>query len=280
MPEPATLDHAGLAEALLPAVLAAGRVQLACFASGVTVERKADKSPVTVADRQSEELLLDGLAKAAPAIPVIAEELASAGALPAIGRTFFLVDPLDGTREYIAGSKEFSINIGLIADGRPVFGLIYAAALGWLQVTTGAAKVIEADLEPAARFAGLRQLATRTVHTREPQRERLVGVTSRTFKSKQAEAFLERIGAVERKPIGSSLKFCLLARGDADVYPRFGTISEWDTAAGHALLAAAGGAVTTMDGQDLTYGRADAGFVNPPFMAWGRRSLVALLAPS
>jgi 3'(2'), 5'-bisphosphate nucleotidase len=247
-------------------------VQLAHFAAGVSVERKADKSPVTAADRESEAVLLAGAASVMPGVPVIAEEAVGTGRIPAIGRRFFLIDPLDGTREYIEGSREFTINVGLIQDGFPVFGILYAPAMAWLFMTVAPDRAVEADVAPDSAARSIAELAAKEVRTREPDPARLVGVTSRSYKSSKANAFLERIGARERSPIGSALKFCLVARGDADVYPRYGSISEWDTAAGHAILVAAGGAVTRLDGQDLRYGKPD--FLNPPFIAWGRRSIV------
>ena len=276
MLDPKRLDHARLADALLPSILGAGRIQLDHAAAGIKAESKADRSPVTAADRESEELLLAALAAAAPGVPVIAEEAAAAGHLPSTGAAFFLVDPLDGTREYVAGSKEYTVNVALVVDGAPVFGIIYAPAMAWLFMTVGAQRSIEAEVAPDAAVSRLSELTVKEVRTRDPVPDALIGVASRSYKSAKAAAFLDRLGVRQRKPIGSSLKFCLVARGDADVYPRFGAISEWDTAAGHALLLAAGGAVTTLDGRDLRYGKLETKYVNPPFVAWGRRSLIVV----
>jgi 3'(2'), 5'-bisphosphate nucleotidase len=272
-----SLDHSQLADALLAAVLSAGNAILHHRRAGVAVETKSDASPLTAADREAEAIIMDALATAEPGVPVVAEEAASAGALPDIGTAFFLVDPLDGTREFIAGRHEFTVNIGLVIDRAPQFGMIYAPALGRLFATTGSARAVEAVVPAAASVSGLAALTLEPIRTREPDPERLTAVASRSHRSRALEDFLMKWPVSEHKSIGSSLKFCLVARGEADLYPRLGTTSEWDTAAGHAIVTAAGGTVTMLDGTPLTYGRANASYRNPDFVAWGRRSMLSLL---
>jgi 3'(2'), 5'-bisphosphate nucleotidase len=272
-----SLDHSRLADALLAAVLSAGNAILHHRRVGITVETKSDASPLTAADREAEEIIMNALAAAEPGIPVVAEEAASAGALPAIGASFFLVDPLDGTREFVGGSDDFTVNIGLVVDRVPQFGMIYAPALGRLFATTASTCAVEAALLPGASVSDLEALRPEPIRTREPQPGRLTAVASRSHRTPELERFLTRLPVSEHKSIGSSLKFCLVARGEADLYPRLGPTSEWDTAAGHAIVAAAGGAVTRLDGSPLTYGRASARYCNPDFVAWGRRSLLSLL---
>ena len=266
-------EYQRLAEALLPAILEAGRVEMRHFRSGVAVQRKADESPVTVADHEAEAVLIEVLARAAPGVPVIAEERAAAGAVPTIGASFFLVDPLDGTKEFIAGRDEFTINVGLVVDRRPVFGIVYAPARGQLFVTQGPGLPVEAQIwpdEPPPRLDSARFMP---IKTREPSSKGLVALQSRSH-SAVGEAFLEKLPILECRRLGSSLKFCLIARGEADVYGRIGPTCEWDTAAGHAILAAAGGRVTNLAGDDLTYGHAARKFTNPEFVAWGCNPLI------
>lgn len=270
-------DHSRLADALLAAVLSAGEAILHHRRAGVAVETKSDASPLTAADREAEAIIMNALATAEPGVPVVAEEAASAGALPAIGAAFFLVDPLDGTREFVAGSDDFTVNIGFVVDGVPQFGMIYAPALGRLFATTGTECAVEAALPPGASVSDLAALRAEPIRTREPEPGRLTAVASRSHRTLDLEHFLTRLPVSEQKSIGSSLKFCLVARGEADLYPRLGPTSEWDTAAGHAIVTAAGGAVTRLDGTPLTYGRASARYCNPDFVAWGRRSLLSLL---
>ena len=272
-------DHTRIVDALLASVLAAGREQLGHRASGPVVARKADASPVTAADERSEAIILAAIARAMPGVAVVAEEAMSRGEAPSLGATFFLVDPIDGTREYIAGSDDFCINIALVEDARPVLGIIYAPAKRWLCVTAGERAAVEADVDAGARAARIGDLATRPLHTRRPQPDALVAIASRSDRDPRIETFLTALGVAERRSIGSALKFCVLARGEADVYPRFGRINEWDTAAGHAILAAAGGCVTAADGRDLAYGKASEGYRNPAFVAWGSRALVRPFDP-
>uniref|UniRef100_UPI0035A9AB63 3'(2'),5'-bisphosphate nucleotidase CysQ n=1 Tax=Ancylobacter mangrovi TaxID=2972472 RepID=UPI0035A9AB63 len=256
--------------------LEAGRVILGVYATDFAVETKADSSPVTAADQRAEAVILAGLKTLAPDIPVIAEEECAAGRMPATGRTFFLVDPLDGTKEFLARNGEFTVNIALIEDGAPVAGVVYAPALGVLYAggPEGAfkARVVDGLLAEEARI---------DVRDAPPA---LKAVGSRSHGSQETVAWLARFPQVSFVSAGSSLKFCLLAEGAADIYPRFGRTMEWDTAAGDAVLRAAGGLVTTCDGRPLTYNKReqahDAPFANPHFLAFGDRRLIeAAIAP-
>jgi 3'(2'), 5'-bisphosphate nucleotidase len=268
-------DYRGLVEALLPAVLAAGRIEMRHFKSGVEVSTKADTTPVTVADHEAEDVLTAALHHAMPGVPVIAEEAVAAGLIPATEDAFFLVDPLDGTRAFIKGSPEFTINIGLVVAQRPVFGIIYAPALNELYATVGPRESVEAEIAPDDTAETLTSAKLTRLATREPDREALVAFASRSHASQSTDEFLERLPIAEKRKASSSLKFCLIARGEADLYARLGQTSEWDTAAGHAILAAAGGCVTTLEGEPLLYGKRDGGFANPHFIAWGREPLLS-----
>lgn len=267
-------DCRRLVDALLPAVLAAGRIEMRHFAAGVEVQTKADTTPVTVADHEAEAVLTEALLKVSPGVPVIAEEAVAAGRVPAIVDAFFLVDPLDGTRAFIKNSPEFTINIGLVEAQRPVFGIIYVPALEQLFVTLGPGEAVEARIAPDAQVAGLAECELTPLRTREPDPNALIAFASRSHASDTTEAFLKRLPIAEKRKASSSLKFCLIARGEADLYARLGQTSEWDTAAGHAILEAAGGSVTTVDGGPLRYGKTDKSFANPHFVAWAREPLL------
>ncbi len=266
-------DVRSLAEGLLGVALAAGRLQMAYFARGVRAEQKPDLSPVTVADRESEAVILAGLARIAPGVAVVAEEQCATGGTPDVPSTFFLVDPLDGTKGFIGGRTEFTINIALVADRRPVFGLLYAPAQADFSVTLGPDLAVNAHLDPRSQVRSLDECSLRVINTRVPDPQRLRALTSQAHDNTATQRFLDSYGVVERRALASSLKFALLARGEADLYPRLGPTSEWDTAAGHALLVAAGGSVTTLDGEPLLYGHAERGFANCAFVAWGKGPL-------
>lgn len=249
------------------AALDAGRAILDIYHSGPTTTYKADCSPVTEADERAEAIILDALRQASPDIPVVAEEAAAAGGVPDIaGGRFILVDPLDGTKEFIDRRDEFTVNIALIEDGVPVVGVVYAPALG---------VAYAGDKSGACRLAISEDFV---VNRREPIFVRPVppapvAVASRSHNTPETDRFLNDHAISDVCSIGSSLKFCLVAEGRADVYPRFGRTMEWDTAAGDAVLRAAGGATLTLDGRLLTYGKVrqtgDADFANPSFVAWG-----------
>jgi 3'(2'), 5'-bisphosphate nucleotidase len=277
-----TLEFAALADALLPAVLEAGALEMRYFRNGVAVNHKKDASPVTAADQEAEAILLAALHRVAPNIPVIAEEAASAGNIPTIGSEFFLVDPLDGTREFVSGSEDFTVNIALVRDGSPYFGIVYAPATGQLFIGLGNTCEPEAAIEVqvpkgVTSVRHLAELNPRAISCRTADLAALTVVSSRSHRTAEVEEFLSPFNVRERRHVGSSLKFVTVARGDADLYPRIGSINEWDTAAGHAVLVAAGGAVTTFEGRPLTYGKVAAKFLNPDFIAWGSADLAKRL---
>lgn len=267
-------EYRGLVEALLPAVLAAGRIEMRHFKTGVEVATKADTTPVTVADHEAEEVLTQALHRASPGVPVIAEEAVAAGRVPVTQDAFFLVDPLDGTRAFIKGSPEFTINIGLIVERQPVFGIIYAPALEQLFATVGPHESVAMAIAPDSDGVELASGKLTRLATREPDRKALVAFASRSHAAQSTDEFLKHLPIAEKRKASSSLKFCLIARGEADLYARLGETSEWDTAAGQAILTAAGGCVTTLDGRPLTYGKKEAGYANPHFIAWAREPLL------
>jgi len=265
-----------LAGALIEATLAGGRAVMAVYAGDFAVDWKNDDTPVSAADRQAEDIIVAMLARAFPDIPIVAEEAVAAGRVPEFGREFFLVDPLDGTKEFIRRNGEFTVNIGLIENGVPVAGVVLAPALQRVFVAAEGrafAGSVDADCSKVADLAAIsvRQLQNAPV-----------AVASRSHLTPETEAALKKAGAAERRSIGSSLKFCLVAEGEADFYPRLGPTMEWDTAAGDAVLRAAGGKVTTTDGAPLTYGKTQVAgmrdFENPFFYAVGDESLLARMA--
>ena len=226
------------------------------------IERKADASPVTAADRSAEALILAGLAHAAPGIPVVAEEEVAAGQLPDLADRFFLVDALDGTKEFISGGTDYTVNIGLIECGVPTLGVVYAparATVYWGDTLVGTAW--RATHPPH----GTRRPAVR-ITVRQPKSS-LCAVASKSHNTPETEAWLRAAAIDRRVSIGSSLKFVLIAAGEADVYPRPAPTMEWDTAAGDAVLRAAGGRVLDLDGKSLVYGKPQ--FFNPGFLATG-----------
>jgi 3'(2'), 5'-bisphosphate nucleotidase len=235
----------------------AGVVLMQHYRGEVEVRAKADASPVTIADEAAEALILDGLRQLTPDIPIVAEEEVAAGRIPAVDQAaFWLVDPLDGTKEFIHQRGEFTVNIALIEGRAPVMGVVVAPAIDktWSGIVGGGATM--------RTVSGKSPIAARAA---EPGA--LVAVASRSHSDAETEAFLDEAGVVERTSAGSSLKFCLVAEGKADLYPRFGPTMEWDTAAGHAVLAAAGGSVTMRDGQPFLYRKPE--FRNPGFIARG-----------
>lgn len=270
---PAAVPDDELIEALLAPAVAAGRAALDIYRAGFTVTQKADQSPVTAADHASERIILEHLGRLAPAVPVVAEEAAAAGSIPQVGEEFFLVDPLDGTKEFIHRRGEFTVNIALIRRRVPVLGVVYAPVGGVLyagNVATGRA------------FRCSHPADATTSGPREPLRVRpvpaagITAVVSRSHSTPETDAYLRHYTISDRVSVGSSLKFCLVAAGEADLYPRLGPTMEWDTAAGHAVLAAAGGKVLAPGGEPLAYGKP--GFRNSFFIASGALSPVPLAA--
>lgn len=264
--EPDALGAA--ARRLADIAVAAGAAIMRIYAAPVEAERKADGSPLTAADLAAEEVIAAGLARDFPGIPVISEEAAPAAAgLGAQGETFLLVDPLDGTKEFLSRNGEFTVNIAIVAGGRPRAGVVYAPALGRLWLGAAGAGAEVAEVPPQAGTLG--GAPRRPIRVRPRPATGLVAVASRSHLDQETQAFLATLPIADRRFRGSSLKFCLIAEGEADVYPRFGPTMEWDTAAGHAVLEAAGGRVTTPEGAPLLYGKAAAGYRNGAFIAWG-----------
>lgn len=262
-------DFEGLAHALIPVAQQAGAAIMRHYRAGVATEYKDNWSPVTAADRDAEAIILAALARILPGVPVIAEEEAAAGRIPTIGREFLLVDPLDGTREFINRRDEFTVNIALVEAGVPTFGLVYAPATQALHVTLAPDRAAQGRLDPDAAAATSPPLAPAVA--RQVDMGGLVVLASRSHMDDETRAFIARHNVKATRNAGSSLKFCTIADGDADLYPRFGPTMEWDTAAGHAVLVAAGGTMTKLDGSPFLYGKAADGYLNPGFLAWGRR---------
>jgi 3'(2'), 5'-bisphosphate nucleotidase len=235
----------------------AGAAILAVRARGFAVECKADHSPVTEADHAAEAIIVAGLRAATPDLPVIAEEEAAAGRITTPTAAFWLVDPLDGTREFASGKDEFVVNIGLVRDGGMALGVVFIPAL--CEMFSGI----------VGRGAWKRDSAGETaIHTRAPPAEGLTVVASRLHgDTARIDALLAGRRVARTLNYGSALKFCRLAEGVADLYPRFGRTMEWDTAAPQAVLEAAGGRVVTTDGMTLRYGKP--GWENPHFICWG-----------
>ncbi|MCG5482149.1 MAG: 3'(2'),5'-bisphosphate nucleotidase CysQ [Sinorhizobium meliloti] len=248
--------------------LAAGQAILEIYRAGPAVTYKADASPVTDADHRAEQIILADLAAAFPDIPVVAEEEVAAGHVADIaGTRFFLVDPLDGTKEFVERNSHFTVNIGLIESGAPVAGVVYAPALGLIySAAAGMAK--KAAVEDGQVTGEWTTIGCRRCG------DRPMALTSRWHNSPETISFLTDQGISDHEAVGSSLKFCLLAEGIADIYPRFSRTMEWDTAAGDAILRAAGGQTLTMAGNPLGYGKRnqpdDVDFANPWFISRGR----------
>jgi 3'(2'), 5'-bisphosphate nucleotidase len=235
----------------------AGREILKVYNTAFAVATKADDSPVTAADHAAERLILEAIrAEITDAFPVVGEEAFAAGAIPEVaGRPFWLVDPLDGTKEFVRRNGEFTVNIALIEAGKPALGVVHAPVLG-------------------ATFWGSRHGSfaedggrTRQIHCRNAPAKGLTALISRHHAMPEEETYLARYAIANKIVAGSSLKFCRIAEGKGDIYPRFGRTKEWDTAAGHAVLMCAGGSVADLDGRELGYGKP--GFDNPSFVAKG-----------
>ncbi|MCF2513652.1 3'(2'),5'-bisphosphate nucleotidase CysQ [Sphingomonas sp. G124] len=247
-------DEKQLVEVLVVTARAAGAEILRLVQAGFEIETKGDQSPVTVCDWAAEQVILRALAAAAPDVPVIAEEEVSAGRIPAHDDTYFLVDPLDGTKEFVRGGDDYTVNIGLIAGGQPKLGVVYQPAIDklWAGLVGDGAFV---------EVGGSR----RPIHCRPLGVER-AAIASKSHYNQATDDYLaEAIGVCDHVSVGSSLKFCVVAEGKADIYPRLSPTSEWDTAAGHAVLLAAGGRVDGLDGLPLAYGKP--AFLNRGFCA-------------
>jgi 3'(2'), 5'-bisphosphate nucleotidase len=269
-----TLDGRLLDE-LTTIVSAAGAAILAARAGSLDARTKADHSPVTAADHAAEAVILAGLARVLPGVSVVSEEAASSTVPVSLPGTFVLVDPLDGTRELVAGRDEFTVNVAIVSGGRPVLGLVSTPAQGllWRGIEGhGAERLL---LPAGAPATAARERAT--IRTRPCPPSSLIVAVSRSHLDPATAALLAKLPGAEPRSCGSAVKFCQLAEGSADLYPRLSPTCEWDVAAGHAVLTAAGGIITKPDGSTLGYGRISDNFRIPAFMAWGDPSAAATL---
>jgi 3'(2'), 5'-bisphosphate nucleotidase len=264
-----SIDYAALIDELADAAREAGEAILTIVRRGFEVEAKQDTSPVTEADRAAELVILAALSRAAPGVPVVAEEEVAAGRIPAHESTYFLVDPLDGTKEFIRGGDDYTVNIGLIEHGTPKLGVVFAPATGRLH---GGCMGEGAWLDEGSGREAIRTRA---------RGEQITAVASKSHLNQATIDYLEAaVGTCGYVSVGSSLKFCIVAEGKADIYPRAAPTSEWDTAAGHAVLIAAGGLVDGPDGTPLRYGKP--AFLNRAFVAtagWQPPRLEPFLEP-
>ena len=235
----------------------AGAEILKIYGTDFDVETKSDASPVTEADRRAEALIVTGINEVTDTFPIVGEEAFDAGQVPAVaGRPFWLVDPLDGTKEFVKRNDEFTVNIALIETGWPVLGVVHAPAIDATYWGSVHGSYAEAGGDPP-----------RLIAARQAPADGLVATVSRSHRTPEIEDYLAGFAVKRKVSAGSSLKFCLVAAGRADIYPRLGRTMEWDTAAGHAVLRFAGGHVRDLDGKELTYGKS--GFENPSFVATG-----------
>ncbi len=249
---------------LAEVAIAAGSAVMDVYERGDDVRAKSDGSPVTQADLRAEAIICAHLARAVPRMPIVAEEAAASGQLMTVAERFLIVDPLDGTKEFLARNGEFTINVALIEKGAPIAGAVYAPALGRLWFGGDHAFVCDAPVG-----AGLPDPTLwRRIRVRSAP-DALTVLASRSHCDSDTEAFLAALPIAERRSRGSSLKFCMIGEGLADVYPRFGPTMEWDTAAGDAVLRAAGGVVLDPAGAPLAYGKIGSGLRNGNFVAWG-----------
>lgn len=262
-------EYGELVDALADAAREAGEAILTIVRRGFEIEAKHDRSPVTEADRAAELIILAALARAAPGVPVIAEEEVAAGRIPAHDDTYFLVDPLDGTKEFVRGGDDYTVNIGLIERGEPKLGVVFAPATGRLHGGC------VGDCAWLDEGSGRSRISTRQ------RTDKLTAVASKSHLNQATIDYLQQAaGGCDYVSVGSSLKFCIVAEGEADIYPRASPTSEWDTAAGHAVLLAAGGLVDGPDGSALRYGKR--AFLNRAFVAtsgWKPPSLDPYLEP-
>jgi 3'(2'), 5'-bisphosphate nucleotidase len=255
---------AALMGPLTDLVVQAGRAVLAVDRRAMTIEGKPDGSPVTEADLAADRIIGDGLARLIPDVPAVSEERVHGSKPPYLG-SFFLIDPLDGTKEFVAGRNEFTVNLALVTNGAPLLGIIGAPALGWLWrglVGQGAERLPLTD----AGAGTAERIRTRPA----PKRGKpWITAVSRSHGDARTEAFIASRPGALRNELGSAVKFGKVAEGAVDIYPRFAPTSEWDVAAGHAIVTAAGGKVTGAFGEQLWFGEGDQGFIVPAFIAWG-----------
>lgn len=264
------IDAAGLMGPLTDLVARAGAAILAVNRARMVLDEKADGSPVTEADLAADAVIAAGLARLLPHLPALSEERIGTATPPYQG-SFILIDPLDGTKEYVAGRNEFTVNVALITDGVPILGIVGAPALGliWRGLLGKGAERLTVGRDSSLHNAG----PIRTRPLPASGKPWTVAV-SRSHGNKRTEDFIDsRPGAI-RQPLGSAVKFCRVAEGAADIYPRLAPTCEWDIAAGHAVLAAAGGKTTDSTGADLRFGGSRPDFIMPEFIAWGDPSAV------
>jgi 3'(2'), 5'-bisphosphate nucleotidase len=263
VPAAPSVTEARLLDELTMLVARAAAAILAIAPAELAPRTKLDQSPVTAADEAAQAVILDGLTRLMPGVPVVAEE---AGLQPELlPGSFLLVDPLDGTREFIAGRREFTVNVALVVERTPVLGVIAAPALGHMWrgcVGSGAERLIFVPGQPP------KAVEPAPIRTRRAPSRGLVAALSRSHLDARTQAFLDDLPIVERTTLGSSAKFCLVAEGNADVYPRLSPTREWDIAAGQAVLTAAGGTVLAPGGQPISFGQSPE-FRVPAFVAWG-----------
>ncbi len=268
MPRPSLDDLIALARA-------AGREIMAVRAAGFDTQSKLDGSPVTIADQRAEKIIEDGLRALAPEIPMVGEEAVADLRIPQCGDRFFLVDPLDGTRGFAKGGDEFTVNIALVEGGIPTTGVVFSPADGTLY-TGEPGRALRAKYDPKSGEA-VEALAPIHADASAPARWRIVA-SELSGRNADTDAFVTALNALSTRA-SSSIKFCRVAEGAADLYPRFGEVSEWDAAAGHAVLNAAGGGVMRLDGSPLRYGDRDGGFLIRRFIAYsGDAAKAAALA--
>lgn len=253
-----------LLEMLAHAAIAAGKEILAVRAAGARISLKSDLTPVTQADKAAEALILDRLAERFPEVPVVAEEMAEDGKCPSRAQaSYFLVDALDGTGDFIAGRNDFTVNIALVRDRKPVAGVVHAPALGKIWSGSGS----------QARLGRINEkgdvIDWKIIHTRKCPKTP-VALISLSHREPETQAWLDAMPEHKTEHVGSSLKFCLLAEGLADIYPRLVSLNQWDIAAGDAVLRAAGGITLGLDGEPLKYGVENSDFCSGRFICWGK----------
>lgn len=258
-------------EDLIVLALAAGREIMAVREAGFDSQTKLDGSPVTIADQRAEAIIEEGLARLAPGVPMIGEEAVADGRIPDPGARFFCVDPLDGTRGFVKGGAEFTVNIGLIENGAPTMGVVFAPATG--EIYAGEPVRALAGRHDAHTGKAIQPLAPIHALAQKPPRWRIIA-SDYSGRNEKTKVFIDTL-AGEIRHASSSIKFCRLAEGAADLYPRFGDVCEWDAAAGHAVLAAAGGGIMTLRGEPIRYGRRDDRFLIRGFVAYANAEAAA-----
>lgn len=256
------MDYEALTKVMRELALVAGDKIMEIYAADdFDVRSKSDDSPVTAADEAADQIISDGLRAAFPDVPLVTEEQASSHQQDV--SSFFIVDPLDGTKEFIKRRGEFTVNIAYVVDGKPIRGIVYAPAKDRLFYTDALGQ----SVEESGDFALDRIGQTRLISVRQPDNASLLVVASKSHRDQATDDYIGKYTVADMKSAGSSLKFCLVAAGEADLYPRLGRTMEWDTAAGHAVLSGAGGEVVQFDDHSvLTYGKS--GFENPFFIAF------------